>query len=258
MITCELIGRTGNQAFIIAATISAAKINNIPYHIPAHTLNDKEWPPIFGWLENNSFNPNLPIIKVQENRHCFDAIELKEELKETHNFSVQGYRQSWKYMENCREDILKAFGFEHLTNQAECTSIHVRRGDYLLYPKKHPVVTMEYLTKAMRISADEGVTHFALFSDDMPWIREHLNSNKFPDYTFEDYLGNSEIRDMKMMSQCKNNIISNSSFSWWGAWLNQNENKTVITPHEDNWFGIENKHLNVSDLLPEKWIRIKY
>ena len=65
--------------------------------------------------------------------------------------------------------------------------------------------------------------------------------------------GHSEVEDLWLMSLCKHNIIANSSFSWWGAWLNNNPNKKVIAPKK--WFG-DHVNLNTSDLLPESWIKI--
>ena len=89
-----------------------------------------------------------------------------------------------------------------------------------------------------------------VFSDDIKWCEENfgfLNNKTF-------ISDNKDYEDLYLMSMCKNNIIANSTFSWWGAWLNKNENKQVIIPSK--WFGISNSHLNTNDLYCDKWIKL--
>jgi hypothetical protein len=91
-----------------------------------------------------------------------------------------------------------------------------------------------------------------VFSDDIEWVAKNFNFLTYP-VTYVDH--NSEKKssyDLYIMSLCKHNIIANSSFSWWGAWLNQNSNKIVICPK--NWF--KNKEINIEDLIPTSWIKI--
>jgi hypothetical protein len=87
-----------------------------------------------------------------------------------------------------------------------------------------------------------------VFSDDISWCKDNL---KFDKMNFIEGLDN--VEDMWLMSLCDNNIIANSSFSWWGAWLNSNFNKKVIAPL--HWFG-DSANLNTSDIIPTNWIRI--
>lgn len=241
--------------FQVAATIATSLKYKIPYCIPKHTLNDKVWKPYY--FENVNYCDDNDVIAVQkvwkEPSHAYHEIPMP-----TRSIVLDGYFQSELYFKDYLPEIRKVFGFEFYESKAECTFIHVRRGDYLKYPLLHPVVTVEYLTQAMNISADNGFTHFSCFSDDIAWVKENINTDKFPDYTFEYSRDNSEIMDLKLMVCCKNCIISNSTFSWWAAYLNNNPDKIVITPDESNWFGVNNKHLSVKDLLPESWIRIKY
>jgi hypothetical protein len=92
--------------------------------------------------------------------------------------------------------------------------------------------------------------YYIIFSDDISWCKENLSflNNKI----FIE--GNTDFQDLYLMSKCKNNIIANSSFSWWGAWLNTNKDKIVIAPKK--WFGISNSHLDTSDLYCNNWVTI--
>lgn len=255
MVSVRLYGGLGNLLFQMAACIATSLRYNVPYCIPKHTLNDKVWKPYY--FENvNYCDANNPIVlqKVwKEPSHAYHEIPMP-----TRNIVLDGYFQSWRYSVDYLPEIRKAFGFEFYESKAECTFLHVRRSDYLKYPLLHPVVNVEYLTQAMKISEERGFTHFACFSDDIDWVRENINKDKFPNYTFEYSEDNSEMVDLKFMVCCQNSIIANSTFSWWAAYLNNNPNKFVITPDESNWFGVSNKHLSVEDLLPKDWIRIKY
>ena len=134
-------------------------------------------------------------------------------------------------------------------------SIHVRRGDFLKHPDHHPAQNLNYFMKATKEMPKDSV--FLIFSDDIEWCKNNFPKipNKF--YFIE---GNKDYEDLYIMSKCKNNIICNSTFSWWGAWLA--EPKIVIAP--DLWltdnaevhqkaFGhwVETRHT-----VPESWIRI--
>ena len=122
-------------------------------------------------------------------------------------------------------------------------SIHVRRGDYLGLPNHHPACPLEYYEEAMKQMDDSKI--FLVFSDDFGWCKENFtNSNVIFIEDNKDYI------DLFLMTLCQNNIIANSSFSWWGAWLNQNENKKVIAPNK--WFGKAIQH-NTKDLIPPTW-----
>jgi len=88
----------------------------------------------------------------------------------------------------------------------------------------------------------------------MDWCKENINKKKYPSCKFEYSKGKTEVDDLRLMSCCEHNIIANSTFSWWGAWMNQNKNKIVVAPKV--WFGAENFHLKTNDIVPETWIRM--
>ncbi len=125
-------------------------------------------------------------------------------------------------------------------------SIHIRRTDYVSQPDKHPLQPIEYYADA--ISSLGKYDKLFVFSDDINWCKKNLS---FAKMHFVDSL--SDIESFWLMSMCTHNIIANSSFSWWAAWLNDNDNKTIIAPK--NWFGkaMPNK---TNDLIPETWLQI--
>lgn len=176
----------------------------------------------------------------------------------------RGTWQSEKYFSNVSDIIRKTFTFnEKLINQStrlfmeeiqqmhNPVSIHIRRNDYLS-PKFIDgfggICTEDYYKKAVEyINGHLDSPSFIVFSDDIEWCRKSMFiSNAF----FVDWNTNNESwQDMFLMSRCKHNIIANSTFSWWGAWLNTNYDKIVIAPRIW-WNGIKD------DVVPESWIRL--
>lgn len=234
--------RLGNQLFQIAAAYALAKRNNVDFLCP-------EWE--YQKYFNTQFKPynGEPIEKrFAEKGFHYDPIPFHD------NLSIDGYFQSAKYFDNI--DIHELFKFKHEYSTYpfpdKYASIHVRRTDYLKYPDHHPLCTLEYYREAIKRS---GYKNFIVFSDDTEWCRENFTDKK---YTFVFSNGRTDIEDFQLMSQYKCNIISNSTFSWWAAYLNKNPDKVVITPSEDNWHGPGYAHYDHSDLLPWNWIQIKF
>jgi hypothetical protein len=184
------------------------------------------------------------------------------ELLVNNTFYFQGYWQTEKYFLPIRDLLLKEFQFPVLTDEANLkylklinnsnsVSIHVRRGDYLKYADTHPVQTEAYF----RLAIDHVKKHitdpvFFIFSDDVDWVNENLNLEN--SHVLSHNNSSNSFKDMQLMSRCKNNIIANSSFSWWAAWLNQNQSKIVIAPK--NW--IIGKGYNPKDIWCPGWIVI--
>lgn len=131
-------------------------------------------------------------------------------------------------------------------------SIHIRRKDYITNPNTrrfHGVCGLDYyLFCIRRITKKVSSPYFFIFSDDINWAKQNLQIN-YP-AVFVDYFG-SDAEELILMSLCEHNIIANSSFSWWGAWLNKNPKKIVIAPKA--WF---RTRLSDKDIVPRKWIRI--
>ena len=151
---------------------------------------------------------------------------------------LNGYWQNELYFSNIRESLLgelspinsmSDLGYAYLESieQSNSVSLHVRRGDYLNL-KNIGVLGVDYYTKAVDyIRQNVENPTFYIFSDDLEWCKDNLGF--LDDCIYVDRT-QTEIEDLKLMSFCRHNIIANSSFSWWGAWLNQNPNKVVIAP----------------------------
>lgn len=159
------------------------------------------------------------------------------------NVYLNGYFQSEKYFLEFKDEIKKLFlpstelikkiheinktKFNlDLINDNTC-SIHIRRGDYLKFPDHHPTQNMNYYTRAIKKMPKDSI--FLIFSDDINWCKT-VFPNDMPE-KFKFIEGNTDYEDLILMSTCKNNIICNSTFSWWAAWLNQNlekDRKSVV------------------------------
>ena len=177
----------------------------------------------------------------------------------------ENFWQNEKYFKNIESDIRDEFTlkkpldnrFANVIKQIENTpsvSMHLRRGDYVDDKKTkavHDVCDLEYYNRAIDIIlAQVNSPTFFIFSDDIDWAEDNL---KVPHPAF--WVSNLEGKDheeLLLMSKCKHNIIANSTFSWWAAWLNQNPNKIVVAPKQ--WF--VDKTSEEVDILPQKWIKI--
>lgn len=134
-------------------------------------------------------------------------------------------------------------------------SLHIRRGDYINDRKTnlhHGICSIEYYYNALKhitSKLGENVKVF-MFSDDITWVQQNIVL-KYPTI-YVSVLGIPDYEELILMSSCKHNIISNSSFSWWGAWLNPNPNKIVISPKKWSLKNIRSR----KDITPAKWIKI--
>ena len=198
--------------------------------------------------------------KIKEQSFLFDS----RILSAGKNSYLDGYWQSPKYFDDIENILRKDFTLKNpqsekyetmLKKIAETNSVslHIRRGDYLAV-KNTAVYTpcsMEYYKKGIEyIVSKVGMIDICIFSDDTAWVKENLKTN-FPILFVSDE-GFSDYQELLLMSACKHNITANSTFGWWGAWLNKNPQKTIITPKK--WFSDENK--NQSDLIPPTWIQL--
>ena len=138
-----------------------------------------------------------------------------------------------------------------LIRSSKSVSIHVRRGDYLTSKIYCNLGESEYYNNAIKyISKKDDNLQFLIFSDDSEWCKKNL---KLPSNSiFVDWNRKSDSYiDMQLISMCKYNIIANSSFSWWGAWLNSNNDKIVIAPN--NWFSKDSLY-DGTYIIPKDWV----
>lgn len=186
--------------------------------------------------------------------------------KEKHYY-LDGSWGNERYFEDVKDLILKDFTFKEpldiLNNKwraeltsVESTSIHIRRGDYVTYNKIFiDLCNTDYYSSALNfIQQQKGNLKFYIFSDDSQWCKDNLSWLKNIEYKFiNQNSGKNSFRDMQLMALCKNNVIANSTFSWWAAWLNSNKPNIVICPmrlFHDN-------HKNtciLAELYPSEWI----
>ena len=133
-------------------------------------------------------------------------------------------------------------------------SLHVRRGDFVNNPQTfshHGVCEPGYYREAIgKIKEQHTDLEVFVFSDDMDWAKANITTD-LP-VTFVNGAGRQDFEDLYLMSLCRHNIIANSSFSWWGAWLNPNPEKIVVAPAR--WFN--DKNTDTKDLLPPEWVKL--
>lgn len=221
------------------------------------------------------------LFRLSFNRVCKKYINIGSDYffyedDKHHNFVPQilerktgyltGYWQSEKYFSNITNIIRSKYIFipDELKENEECkammnntqsVSLHIRRGDYLkpeIYSTFGGICNESYYQSAMaRIEEMIGDVHYFVFSNDPLYVQStDLLLGK--SYTLVDWnTGINSFRDMELMCACKHNIIANSSFSWWGAWLNRNPNKIVIAP--SRWSNRENDFM---DIVPQQWLAI--
>lgn len=191
---------------------------------------------------------------------CADVLNAKNK-----NIYLYGHWQNEKYFKNIENIIRKEFTLKNkisdnnqkITNiikNTQSISIHIRRGDYAENKETnqyHGLCSLKYYYDAIKkITKYIKNPNFFVFSDDIEWVKNNLKT-KFPLI----FVSGNNIKDYEeliLMSKCKHNIIANSTFSWWGAWLNNNQNKIVIAPKK--WFN--NSPNNIKDLYPKIWIKI--
>jgi hypothetical protein len=181
---------------------------------------------------------------------------------------LEGYFQSQRYFINAAAEIRVDFTFPEVNDsqnrsflriieEAQTTvSVHVRRSDYLtdIHKDNHPVCSIEYYEQSIETIRDRvGSVRCVVFSDDIPWAKENLKFLGGDSIFVSHNSGSSSYEDMRLMSLCSHNIIANSSFSWWGAWLSDKPNKVIIAPQR--WFGSGKEKAN-SHIAPSEWIRL--
>lgn len=187
-------------------------------------------------------------------------------LKRKSGFAVDEYFQNEKYFKNIEEIIRREFTLkneigkcakqveEEILNSKNSVSLHIRRGDYIDDLKTnsyHGTCNLDYYNRAVEFLKEKlGGINIFVFSDDIDWVKNNL---KLYNVVF---VSNSDIKDYEeviLMSKCQNNIIANSTFSWWGAWLNTNKNKIVIAPKV--WFN--NKEADEkNEIVLKNWIKM--
>ena len=264
-------GRLGNQMFQFAATLGIARrlgydvkfpVENITTTKLEHFSDGKSLDVIFDMPKVFKLHPDMlaPASEITCTREAreqyfhYDSTMVSVE----DGTNLLGYFQSDQYFSHIDEELRSLLSFQdNIVQQAvslfpavdgQTVSIHIRRGDYVNQPQFHPTCSPEYYSKAASLFGDSP-TFFIIFSDDIAYCR-----TLFAESENVLYVDNTDpYIDLCLMSMCDHNIIANSSFSWWGAWLNNNPNKIVVAPNQ--WFGPAYTH-NTRDLYCNGWITL--
>lgn len=289
MIIAVLKGGLGNQMFQYAMARRASYVNraDLKLDISAFSGEDiltprKYYLDEFNVVENFSSKYESDIIKkrgfinlLHKLKPYYKRFNIKEKyfyfdpkiLLISDNVCLDGYWQSEKYFKDIEEIIRREFTLKKIPSREfkkicdyicskESVSLHIRRGDYVFNKttnKFHGVCPLNYYYKAIELMNQKVKNSvYFIFSDDIEWAKNNLKL-KVPHHFVSDR--NGKIKDYEeiiLISRCKSHIIANSTFSWWGAWLNNKPNKIVIAPKK--WFN--DISINTSDLIPRLWIRI--
>ncbi|EGQ8481389.1 alpha-1,2-fucosyltransferase [Vibrio parahaemolyticus] len=280
-IRVKIIGGLGNQMFQYAAAFAYSRIHNKELVIDVRNFDNYEVHPlrlnklnVYGEFDSRKRNiiykaiSKLADIIKPECVYHEKCISYDEKFHDYEYNFINGYFQSEKYFSAFRSELLDMFTLREnlskyqleIKNKIESNntvSLHVRRGDYVDNKNAndtHGICSKSYFLAAIDYMKDGGVinekTKLVVFSDDIDWCIEHIRFDL--DTIFVKGDDECPEKDMYLMSLCEHNIISNSTFSWWGAWLNNNDNKMVIAPSK--WF--KDPTLSSKDIIPTSWAKI--
>ena len=278
MITCNVMGGLGNQLFQIFTTISYAIQNKREFGFLysdyvgiGKTIRRKTyWKTLLKYMQKYVYI-SLPgnMKYINEDNFHYHPLSISSEL----NICLFGYFQSYKYfekysnliihllkIEELKKDILKKNEYNK-ENLETTVTMHFRLGDYKFISNAYPLLTFEYYDKCLTFLNKDDIKKVLYFCEEQDVEDVDIIINKLKTkYNLFDFVKVSNKLDdweqLLLMSCCKYNIIANSTFSWWGAYLNTNESKKVCYP--DKWFGPKKNHLNTKDLFLSTWCKISY
>ena len=267
-------GRLGNQMFQYASMRGIASVKGFDWVVPPENYDHTANYALFETFKmTNVQEKNIGFVDgemLKETIHCYDK-NLVDSCSD--NTNLDGFFQTEKYFENIVDEIRSDFTFKdeylkpckEFIDSLDTTPIflHVRRGDAIGKEHYHPVAPMSYYVEALK-RFDKDTPCF-VFSDDIDWCKsqELFKSDRFLfndnieryDYQSMDGSGSMQYTllphvDLCLMSLCSGAIIVNSSFSWWGAWLQNNRGKVIASKP---WFGPSASHLDTSNVVPDHW-----
>ncbi|MEO6630787.1 MAG: alpha-1,2-fucosyltransferase [Mucilaginibacter sp.] len=292
MLVVKLQGGLGNQMFQYAFGLSASKKMNaqlsldLSFYNQNHGLTPRTYAlDIFGCqnkfagsnVVDSYFRPGLLqrlSNKAGLNKHTVYHEKAMRFDKGVFDVSppvyFEGFWQSEQYFNSIESEVRAAFSFkkplnlqsqkiaDELEQLPNAVSVHVRRGDYVTSAKTnelHGVCSVKYYQKAIAL-IKQRVSNpvFYFFSDDAEWVAQNLIATNDSTVLVQHNKGDDSWQDMALMSKCSHYIIANSSFSWWGAWLNPSKEKIVTAP--ERWFKDGNAYFTSEDILPEAWIKL--
>lgn len=282
MIIVRIIGGLGNQMFQYAFGKYIEKQGfKVKYDITGfhdYTLWDYKLETVFNIdvpkANNEEFNhikDNSKNIFARLRRKVlgFKRLHIQEktfninELKKEKSYYLDGYWNTWKYVYAVDNIVRDKFNIPNSQlsihskkilsdiQNNNSVSIHFRRGDYVSNKKNYNILgvcSLEYYQTAINIISEKiSNPKFYIFSDDIEWVR---NNFYMPNHTIKFIEKTKDYEELALMSKCKHNIIANSTFSWWGAYLNNNKEKICIAPQ--HWYNHKKKNSRLK-LIPPKW-----
>ena len=265
LVTCQFYGQIGNQLFITATTLAYAWDHDMTPIFPGlhieknRTSYNKDR--LFFRLDTSQPPRNFSSIFRETDAYSAERIPYQKDV------ILDGYFQSWKHFHHQRTRLLEMFApseqtesilqtkYKDVLEHPKTVSIHVRTSGIRFHStNQQPFLGFEYYEEAMNHFPEDSL--FILFSDRINWCKKHF-TERFPHKHFVFVEGNYGIEDLFLMSKCKHNIICNSTFSWWGAYLNQNPTKKVIVP--DKWHSGGHPYPNPKEnLYLPNWIAVPY
>lgn len=245
MVKPRTYGRMGNFLFQAASAMGYAWRHQMPFTLP-NTTNHAVNNPIYLQHLARPWDPSLRVVTIKEHTHGYQELPFQDRWR-GFNIQLDGYWQTEKYFKEFRDRIIQTFAYPW-SPRFGTVSVHVRRTDYLTLTYKHPPVPVSWIEAAM--ATFQNGYQFIFFSDDIAWCKETFGHRK--DVSFSE--GHNEVDDLVAMSCCEHHVCSASTFSWWGAWLNQNPKKRIIMPR--NWFQPGYRKTDTKDIVPLEWERL--
>jgi hypothetical protein len=286
MIISELNGGLGNQLFQFAIARNLSLKLNIPFKLDVSIYNSSNnlrqyHLSVFGFKNTladhtdiSFFFPNRAngiarILQTLKKTYYRPVVIKEQNFKfnadilgyTNNNIYLKGYWQSEKYFSDIRSTLLDDLKITvplrksnrvllEKMQSKKSVALHIRRGDYLGIQHQFPIMDAAYYQNAINKIYDNNDYQYFIFSDDIAWCKEVFGESDSIYYSE----GNSHYVDLCLMTMCNHNIIGNSTFGWWGSWLNNNPNKKVVVPKQ--WFGPALGHLDTKDMTPKEWIKI--
>jgi GR25 family glycosyltransferase involved in LPS biosynthesis len=266
-LSVRIKGGLGNQMFQIATLYAAAKDNNMDPIVekvkvsPGSISRPTYWDTVFSHVNTSKSLQSYKFNIMKEPNMSYNKIRVPHNV----HIMMDGYFQSPKYFDNHRNVILELFklpnnimkNIEKVKNDIiskfeeirPIVSVHVRRGDYLKLKHVYNILDMDYYNNAMSQFND---CNFVVFSEDITWCKENFKNENIYFIEEQNHMNINDVTEMYLMSMFDHNIIANSSFSWWGAWMNNNPCKKVIAPK--NWYSNSDMNNLNRDIYCSDWI----
>jgi hypothetical protein len=269
MIIVRLIGGLGNQFFQYAMGRRLAEKHKTTLKIDISPFEEYKLHKYSLWAfniqEDIASKEEIKALTYKKEKHFhFDS----DVLDSSDDVYLEGYWQTEQYFKDIPEIIRQEFSVKtplagrdkelaKQTKSCDAVSLHIRRGDYvpLTYGDQiFDACDLGYYFESIRLLLSQVQDpHFFIFSDDPEWARDNLKLSH-PTTLVDHNDASRNYEDLRLMGFCQHHIIANSSFSWWGAWLNPNPHKRVFAPKK--WFNDNVRNLDPKDIIPSLWVRL--